>query len=301
VTLLPFSSVNYNLASTQTLEETGEQVANRLTGSGGLSQLGWSHGIKLYKSTVLGLRASYVFGSIDKSIFNIIASDSTTESFTINYQEASRYSDLMYTVSLGHRVNLTEENYLNMGLVVDFSTSLDGKVSTSLNRVDNSRSVQFGGINLLNDEPISVDVPLKVGFGFSYEKINRYTIGLDVDFQRWQGDLESATDSYRSLMNITLGGLFIPDATSNSYVKRINYRGGIQFRQLPYVLNDQEINEFGINFGFSLPTNRLSSIDAGVKYGIRGTTDSSLIRENFFQVVFGLTINDRWFVKRRYD
>ena len=35
--------------------------------------------------------------------------------------------------------------------------------------------------------------------------------------------------------------------------------------------------------------------------GIRGTTDSNLIRENYFRVVFSVSINDRWFQRFRYD
>jgi hypothetical protein len=42
-------------------------------------------------------------------------------------------------------------------------------------------------------------------------------------------------------------------------------------------------------------------MDIGFKYGVRGTLDNELIRENYFQIVLGATINDRWFIKRRYD
>jgi hypothetical protein len=66
-------------------------------------------------------------------------------------------------------------------------------------------------------------------------------------------------------------------------------------------VNDTEINDFGINFGASFPTGGYSSMDASFKIGSRGTTDNNLIRENYMQFVIGATINDRWFIKRRYD
>ena len=76
---------------------------------------------------------------------------------------------------------------------------------------------------------------------------------------------------------------------------------GLSMRQLPYLENNTEINDFGINFGVSFPVSGYSSLDAAFKYGFRGTTDNNLIQERYFQVVIGATINDRWFIKRRYD
>ncbi|MFT6939261.1 MAG: hypothetical protein ACJASN_000744, partial [Cyclobacteriaceae bacterium] len=87
----------------------------------------------------------------------------------------------------------------------------------------------------------------------------------------------------------------------NSYLKRVDYRFGFGVSQLPYLASGTEINEIGINFGASFPTKSFSSLDMGFKLGTRGTITNNLIRENFAQVVFGLTINDRWFIKRRYD
>jgi hypothetical protein len=34
---------------------------------------------------------------------------------------------------------------------------------------------------------------------------------------------------------------------------------------------------------------------------MRGTTEQNLIREDFFRVTFGFTINDRWFAHFKYD
>ena len=71
--------------------------------------------------------------------------------------------------------------------------------------------------------------------------------------------------------------------------------------ETPYVVNDITINDFGINFGASLPVSGFSSIDLAAKFGRLGTTDNGLIKESYYQIVIGATINDRWFIKRKYD
>ena len=43
------------------------------------------------------------------------------------------------------------------------------------------------------------------------------------------------------------------------------------------------------------------NINFGFEVGKRGTTNAGLIKEKFFSVRLGLTLNDRWFVKNKYN
>jgi len=36
-------------------------------------------------------------------------------------------------------------------------------------------------------------------------------------------------------------------------------------------------------------------------YGKKGTTEQSLIREDYFRVILSFSISERWFVKRLYE
>ena len=87
----------------------------------------------------------------------------------------------------------------------------------------------------------------------------------------------------------------------NSYLKRIKYRIGLDFKQEPFVIDGKTINNFGINFGWSLPVKGVSAINMAVKYGQRGEASGVLVKEQYFKFVLGATINDRWFVRRKYN
>jgi len=44
-----------------------------------------------------------------------------------------------------------------------------------------------------------------------------------------------------------------------------------------------------------------SNLNMGVEYGRKGTTKANLVQENYTNVVMSLSLNDKWFVKRKYD
>lgn len=67
-------------------------------------------------------------------------------------------------------------------------------------------------------------------------------------------------------------------------------------------INNKDINEFGISFGLGLPAGAyLSNINLGVEYGKRGTKAANLVEEQFLNVFVSLSLNDKWFQKRKFN
>ncbi|MGA9269483.1 MAG: hypothetical protein WBV45_02595, partial [Lutimonas sp.] len=86
----------------------------------------------------------------------------------------------------------------------------------------------------------------------------------------------------------------------SSYFNRITYRAGFHYQKSGLVVNDTEINEYGISFGVSLPIGlKLSNVNMGFEMGKRGTTDNNLIEENFYNFRLSLSLNDKWFRKQK--
>ena len=188
---------------------------------------------------------------------------------------------------------------LNLGLVYQRSFDITGKNDKRFETLDATGFVILTN-DLVTNQDLAFSMPSYIGFGTSYQILNKFMLGLDVKSTNWSS-AGSSTDDFINTTKWSFGAQWIPDYSSvNSYWKRASYRIGFNFDKLPYKVSDQTIREFGINFGSSLPVG-LSSLDFAFKYGILGTTDNDLIRENYFKIVIGATINDRWFVKRRYD
>jgi hypothetical protein len=67
------------------------------------------------------------------------------------------------------------------------------------------------------------------------------------------------------------------------------------------VLNDETIKNNGITFGVGLPVAGYSNLNIGIEAGKLGTQGSSLIEENYLNILVGFSLNDRWFLKRKYN
>jgi hypothetical protein len=150
----------------------------------------------------------------------------------------------------------------------------------------------------------STFIPQNYGGGISFGKIDKWTIGGDftyLDFRSFNGFTNSIgipTVGYRSGAGLEV----TPDAYDfTNYLSRVTYRVGGYYERMPYLVNGNPLRDVGGTFGFSFPVGRISTVDLGIKIGKRGVLPQSSIEENYFRVYFGITFNDQWFNKRKFD
>ena len=297
VALLPYSTVNYeffNQSDIAGIEDT--QSLNTFRGEGGITRFDWSNGVRISKSFSLGLRTSYIFGSIRNFAETSVAGDDAL--FVVLYNDEVSYSDFTFQFGAFYAYEISETRALNFGLTYNVGTVLEGTRDETFTREASGTQVQSQEIN--TDQNADFDLPTTLGVGLSYQVVNKLLLGLDIE--RDFGGTYGADPSFRERLKIGVGTEFTPDYSNvRNYWSRVNYRAGVNFEQVPYVINGREINNFGLSAGMSLPISGASSFDTAFKFGWRGTTEDNLIRENYFQIVLGVTINDRWFIKRRYE
>ncbi|MEM6734745.1 MAG: hypothetical protein AAGC64_04725 [Bacteroidota bacterium] len=307
--ILPYSVVNYNTFSEGPVDgnENVRQISDN-RGEGGLTNFYWANGFKIKNRFLIGLRANYTFGSIERnSRIQIFEEEAVEESDVplripigdlIDFENQESYSDINFLFGLGYTLQVSEEVFLNFGATYSLESSLNGTLELSLARLNAGREVQLQEVRTLD---IDRKLPQSFGLGLSYQRLNVFTIGLDVELQQWK-NVERQDDSFNNLTKIAIGADWIPDYDDvNSYFQRARYSIGFNRTRLPYIVNDQGLTDFGVNFGVSLPVGGFSSLDLAFKVGQLGESGNGLIRENYFKLVIGATINDRWFIKRRYD
>jgi hypothetical protein len=256
----------------------------------------------------LGARVGYAFGSItnetviniDEESFRIIGEDTITSSKdfkTSNFFRSTRYSDFLVEGGLYMKKRIGEALDVNLGIVYELAANMRTKRDEKITVVDR-----------LNPNPPTDDIltesegktllPAKYGVGLSLSKEFKWALGLDFysrDWSKFESDFESEesmTNSYK----IILGGELTPDFFSaTSYIKRISYQFGLNYERTPVEINNTNIDDFGINFGVSLPVGPASILNLGLNYGQLGTTQDGLIRENYLKFNLGMTFNDRSF------
>ena len=143
-----------------------------------------------------------------------------------------------------------------------------------------------------------------MGLGISVSKGQNWTFAADLKFQKWS-DYKNFSHSDHGLNNslrFSIGGEVTPNPVSlTNYLERVSYRLGFSYEDTPYVINGQQVKDFGINFGWSLPVSRSSSLDMAFRFGSRGDKAKTIIDENYYKIYFGINFNDRWFIKRKFD
>jgi len=297
--ILPYSTVQYNTFNEGFVDGTNNTVRqftdNR--GSGGLTHLFWSNGLAITKDFYLGVRSNFTFGTIEKQTKSVILGDDIITNNT-TFVNTTSYSDINFQFGASYRKELTPSKYLHFGLTFSPQSKIAATQSQELNRLtlvdDEIETINIG------ESTIDERFPSKIGWGVSYRRLNKFTLGIDFQLQNWS-DVQN-NSRYTNLMKFALGAEWIPDFDNiKSILKRSRYRFGINAQRLPYIVNDQNLTDFGINFGASVPVNVLSSVDLGFKLGRLGDVNNGLIRETYFKVVIGATINDQWFIKRKYN
>ena len=305
--LMPYSGANYKLSQVRPVDgSTTSTYLDQQTGSGGLNQFYWSNGVKVHKNIAVGVRANYLFSSIINEEVNVLNQpDNRLVPFYSSKYERNYVKDLSFSVgSYFHLDSLFKKNYrVNVGLVYDFQRTL-GTQRTLRQEQRSIRGSIVDSVTLINNEPGTIVLPQSLGIGVSFSRVNHWTVGADLNildynqFKGFSGTSPSTTTGFKS----ALGFEYVPDPTGiGNYLKRMTYRTGVSYERYPYLVDGNQVKDLGVNFGVSLPVGRLSTLDLSLKIGKRGDASENLIEENYFKFYFGMTFNDQWFIKRKFD
>ncbi len=315
VGLIPYTSVGYKL---ETLNSSN-QLNERFRGEGGLNRTYLSLGYLINDNFSVGADLSYNFGNIKNST---IVFDYNDDGELVQYQSRennrSDLSGLSLNLGLTYRAMITDRLELKSGFTYTPETNLRSRNERSFNTiVINSSSGQEFIVNTIEADLESQGLdetnfllPSKFSIGAGVGQPRIWFIGAEYTFQntkKFVNELHGSNGTvYSNGSSFALGGFIVPKYNSfSSYFSRMVYRAGLRFEDTGLNINNTNINEFGISFGVGLPIGSardfFSNANLGFEIGKRGTTKNNLIQENFFNFHLSLSLNDRWFQKRRYD
>lgn len=305
--VLPYSSVGFNLQTTEEYNDDNS-ISSRLFGAeGNINKAFLSVGIPFLKYFSIGASANYNFGKFNYEKFNLMNG--------VNYGVFSNSSSEItgFTYNFSSNVLIPLKNDISLSLL--FSLYPEGELDSynieSL-YTSNASSISFESLGDFVDidldarglENTKLPVPKKSIYSIGLEKKNSWFIGAQYENKLSSGFenvfLDIRNVSYRDANLISFGGYFIPDSSSLvSYWKRVKYRLGIKNDKKSIIVNNLPINQFSLNLGLGLPIAGLSKANLGLEIGKIGNDD--LIKENYFSLRLGLSLNDVWFIKRKYN
>ena len=313
VSLMPYSTVGYNISSTDTLTNIGE-VINNFQGNGGAYQVLYGASVK-YKDFSFGIQPGYLFGNIefqrnvlfqdlDGAFNNLFKNSYGLSGFLLN--TGFMYSTVL-NKSLMEKDRSVAARRISVGIHSKLKTNFNTKEDILEETVQNVLGTAGPRDTLLvtNDLEGSGTLPTKVGIGFFYEHGDKYGIGVDYSFTKWSQYSNSAQEeSLNDTYKVSLGGYFRPNAKSyNNFLARVIYRYGVFYQTDPISINSESLNNRGVSFGMGMPfvrQRKISHANLGVTIGQRGK--GTVISENYVKLNFSFTFNDdEWFIKRKYN
>ena len=300
----PKTSVGYLLENDDKSKTPPE--LNRFTGSGGVSNAFVSIGFELFKNWGFGVSSSYAFGNLNHYHTKILEN---IELYTRVSSESS-VSGLDYNFSTVYQKTFNEKITLYSSIIYQPEAKYKSRNNQTISTIDPNSS--FGGdseeidLSTVGLKNTNIKIPNSLSFGLGLGQDKKWFLGFNYmknDEGGYKNELMGLDNvEFKSSQTYSIGGFLLPEYNSfTNYFKTLTYRFGLRYKSGGLYVNNQQINEIGVNFGFGIPLAGISSANLGFEFGQRGTTKASLIKEKFFSIRLGVSLNDLWFIRSMYN
>lgn len=305
--LLPFSEMGYQFKVASQIDTNKTNFI--YDGDGGLSKAYVGYGFSVLKNLSIGANLGYVFGNLKENRSAVFPDQPAALNSRI--QDSRSVEGFSYDYALQYTAKLTDATKL----VIGYSGNAGGK----LNSKNSIVSTHFRLDAMGNESPAldtvfnaegtrqNLKLPLTHTVGFAFEGTNKWLVGMDVSYAKWSDfKVGNVNGGLSNTYGVALGGQFTPDATSVSdYFKLVDYRLGFRYDKTYVKIGNNDVNQYALTMGLGLPlpSNRSSfyKINLAAELGQRGTLANRLVRERYVNLTLGFLLNDRWFIKSKFD
>lgn len=308
--LRPENRVYYRFDDTGAISGFGNAIAS-YQGKGSLNY-GFIGAAGTFKGFSIGANFGYLFGTIVNSDY-IISTDplSTSKVSNSEFSRHTQIGGIYWKGGVMYAHDLNKELAIRVGGTVTLSQDLNATrneywITTSQSIVSNSSTGEFlkdtaKTVNLKS----TITLPMTYSAGVQLVGTDQWMAGIDFTSANWSqfrnfGAVDSvATSTYK----ISVGGQITPNASSmHKYLQRVTYRLGFYYGTDYVRLHNTDMNYYAVTAGLSLPFKRSTDrIHASFEVGQRGTEANGMLKETFVRFGLGLSLNDKWFIKRKYD
>ena len=208
---------------------------------------------------------------------NALPSNKVCQSISPNFAEA---------------LNLSGFSEIRIGASVNYISDLNTDTlltSTSISLVDTSA---FSNTK--------ISIPARINAGISFGFSEAYKVNLDYAYQPWGefklGGVENP--NLRNSQKFSTAFEYIPLRRAGmSLWEQMVWRAGLSYEETQYKFGSTGINQYSAFGGFSFPMGIDNTIDLGIEYGIRGTEENNLLKENFVKIYLGISFGELWFLR----
>ena len=294
--LNPRTSVGYDYQINHTIRTheltDSVNVQQAYSGDGGISQVYLGLSFDILDRVALGVNAHYLFGEMENErdvLFPVnILYEPTIQTTTLKVNT--------FTVDFGAQYHQQvrggkDELTIGAAYALKLPINLQGQTVTYTNDTV-----------YVNDLK-GFDFPQTVGVGVSYRWSDRLTVGADYEWKDFSNALfYQVNDTLVTRSKWVLGAEYVHDLHSKKYYDRIRFRAGMSYANSYVRVNGHTYGEWAVTlgFGFPLPSTQ-TLLNLHLEYGHAGSLGTTQLVDQYFKFGLGVTLNERWFVKRKLN
>ena len=323
--LLPVSNVGYNFSNTGSVLRTDDAstttYTNTYSGTGGLHEVFLGVGWSPFKGFSMGVNGGYLWGEIERNVTNSYSDGYAKSLKKTRYCTFTNYK-LDFGVQYQHELN--DKDVLTVGATYGLGHSLHADPTLSVISASSQTAV-YDTVRYVADD--GIDFPAQIAAGVAYTHGTKWTVGVDYTLQQWadakfpqeieiesrdnSGDLIKKTDyvSKTGLLKdshkINAGFEYCQNTgLRGSFLSRIRYRLGASY-STPYIKigGKDGPSQLSVSAGVGIPIinaiNNRSMVNVSAQWVRNDAT--GFIKENTFRINVGLTFNERWFAKWKFE
>jgi hypothetical protein len=316
--LVPYSTQAYSVAQLDN-PSVGYNSYNSFQDSGSLYKFYVGNGFQFKLDTFnrinIGFNVAYLFGTLSQS--DELAFVDTFNAYNSQNAVTKTMGGVVVQGGFQYLKGFKNGARLVFGVQGSLKTSVPGYTTNVWDRwvfQDIGNNGVKDTIEGVYNQRGSMVLPATIDVGIVYDNPSHFTIGFNWDYTDWSQFSsfgETTDDPNVSLIpswRVAIGGQLLPDAKNyQSYFKTIRYSAGFYVEQTDLDINGMPIIQKAFTLGASFPLThgplftRFSSLNLALEVGQRGTIQNSLLREDYFTLSVGLTLNDLWFQKRKFE
>lgn len=320
--LVPYTDMGYNFTSTSPVSNyaqypydpkyTSTTQTTTYVADGGLHEFFVGAGWEPVRNFSVGVNAAFMWGDIARAVSSTFSDNSVNSIYKIYSQKVTSYKlsfAAQYTQPLNKHDNIT------VGLTVTPGHKLGGDADLKYIST-NSVSSKSDTIPCVAKDGFSM--PTEIAIGFAYKHTDKWKLGIDYTYQNWgsisstnylkpDGTAVGTTGSYDNRHKINAGGEWCRNPNGRSFLDRVRCRAGVSYASNYLKINTSDgikdgPREVSASIGFGLPIINSYNNRSVLNVGFQWVNESgSVIKENTFRINIGLTFNERWFMKWKFD
>lgn len=320
--ITPYSEMGYDFTSSTSVGTT--EARTRYAGLGGISKVHGGLSYEIVKDSVnrlsVGANFLYFMGPMEQTT-TVGFTGAESQQFNSVISREMRVSDINFDVGVHYKKDITQlftkkkanRIYLNLG------ASFMPQTNLSLRRTQTAFSSSDQPKDVVREkrDTSELTLPMEYGIGGAIEitninKKNRLIVGFNYENTDWQSLSVAGSDEGLSTSQVYSVGLqYAPNEQAlRGLFKLMRYRLGARYADTRIVVDNNQLTDFAVTGGFSVPlvasrsiTTLSTTLNFGMEYGVRG--GSAEFTENYTRFMLGISVTpsfwDKWFQKRRIN